>query len=425
MSIALRVRVVASFTIHVVVFVCVFAAAAGLLHAQPFNAGETYFGRDRFIEYQAGNMPLIISVPHGGNLAPDSIPDRNCDGCTYVQDAYTQELARAIREAFVQRTGCYPHVVHNLLHRKKLDMNRDSTEATDSNSAMTPYWTEYQRFIDSAKSAVAKQFGKGLFIDLHGHGHAKARIEFGYLLYGSQLRETDSLMNTAKRIAVSSIRNLVAGNRQGISHSALVRGDSALGTLFADRGYPGVPSKQDPFPLSGDDYFNGGFNTLMHGSSIGGTVDAIQMELNSAPRFSAAGRSAFADTFVTAVLSYLEYHYIENFASHKCTTTGVEVGDEESIFWHPNVLRNIPPNAYSNVYSNVYPNPTADVFRVDAKYHNAPYELYYELFDATGQIMSTGQLSNTAVDVSVYNPGVYMLRIYTGATVHTLRIVKI
>jgi hypothetical protein len=39
--------------------------------------------------------------------------------------------------------------------------------------------------------------------------------------------------------------------------------------------------------------------------------------------------------------------------------------------------------------------------------------------------MSTGQLSNTAVDVSVYNPGVYMLRIYTGATVHTLRIVKI
>jgi hypothetical protein len=89
------------------------------------------------------------------------------------------------------------------------------------------------------------------------------------------------------------------------------------------------------------------------------------------------------------------------------------------------VLRNIPPNAYSNVYSNVYPNPTADVFRVDAKYHNAPYELYYELYDATGQIMSTGQLSNTAVDVSVYNPGVYMLRIYTGATVHTLRIVKI
>lgn len=77
-------------------------------------------------------------------------------------------------------------------------------------------------------------------------------------------------------------------------------------------------------------------------------------------------------------------------------------------------------NDESAVAEHVYPNPTADVFRVDAKYHNAPYELY----NATGQIMSTGQISNTAVDVSVYNSGVYMLRIYTGATVHTLRIVK-
>lgn len=35
---------------------------------------------DKYIEYRPGNLNLIISVPHGGTLRPDSIPDRDA-GC--------------------------------------------------------------------------------------------------------------------------------------------------------------------------------------------------------------------------------------------------------------------------------------------------------------------------------------------------------
>jgi hypothetical protein len=251
-------------------------------------------------------------------------------------DSYTQELAREIRDAFVEQTGCYPHVVYNLLHRKKLDMNRELAEATDSNAACTAYWTDYQDYIDLAKSEILKQFGKGLFIDLHGHGHTKQRIEYGYLLYGSQLRESDSVLNTAKRITVSSIRNLVGTNLGNHTHAELLRGSMALGTLFAQRGFPGVPSRQDPYPEQTDDYFNGGYNTLEHGSNPGGEIDAIQMELYSAIRFNTAQRAAFAKAFASAVREYLQHHYFVGFSSYACQSTSIAPTVAEEVRLYPN-----------------------------------------------------------------------------------------
>lgn len=312
------------------------AVAATVVHAQVYVPGQVYLGANNNIEYQAGNIPLVISVPHGGRLEPSELPDRDCDGCSYVMDSYTQELAREIRDAFVQQTGCYPHVVYNLLHRKKLDMNRDLVTATDSNTALDAAWNDYHRFITAAKDSIVRDYGKGLFIDLHGHGHTKQRIEFGYLLYGSQLREKDSLVNTAERIKVSSIRNLVSTNRSVSTHAELLRGSNALGTLFANDGYPGVPSKQDPFPVIDDPYFNGGYNTLVHGSSPGGTIDAIQMELYSAIRFNASQRLEFARSFANILRRFLDEHYIAGFSNQKCQTTDVQFSREESLVIYPN-----------------------------------------------------------------------------------------
>lgn len=85
------------------------------------------------MEYLAGNLPIIVSAPHGGLLSPTSIPDRDCAGCTTVNDFNTQELARAFAEAVHERTGCWPHLIFNKLHRRKLDANRDIAEAADGN----------------------------------------------------------------------------------------------------------------------------------------------------------------------------------------------------------------------------------------------------------------------------------------------------
>ena len=313
--------------------------------AQTYLPGQTYLGKDGFIEYHAGNLPIVISVPHGGRLEPASIPDRDCEGCVYVMDSYTQELARQIKDAFVKQTGCYPHVVYNLLNRKKLDMNRDVTSATDSNNVTASYWNEYHAYIDSAKSSILRGFGKGLFIDLHGHGHTKQRIEYGYLLYESQLRESDSVLNTTKRVNVSSIRNLVGTNISASTHAGLLRGPYALGTLFANQGFPGVPSTQDPFPEEADDYFNGGYNTLVHGSNPGGEIDAIQMELYSAIRFNASKRAAFADAFASVIRSFLQQHYFVGFEEYACNQTSV------------------PP--YRTGDFEISPNPAADHIVID------------------------------------------------------------
>ena len=45
-------------------------------HDAPYYLDSVYYGREEYIEYHPGNIPIILSVPHGGWLIPDEIPDR-------------------------------------------------------------------------------------------------------------------------------------------------------------------------------------------------------------------------------------------------------------------------------------------------------------------------------------------------------------
>jgi hypothetical protein len=73
---------------------------------------QIIFGTNNYIEYRQGNLPIIISVPHGGNLTPSSIPNRTCNSAVTVTDANTIELARQIDSAFVNATGCHPYLIY-------------------------------------------------------------------------------------------------------------------------------------------------------------------------------------------------------------------------------------------------------------------------------------------------------------------------
>ncbi|MDG1175043.1 MAG: hypothetical protein P8N07_04520, partial [Flavobacteriales bacterium] len=148
-------------------------------NSQNYIPGQVYYGTDSLIEYRCGNLPIILSSPHGGYDTPGSLPDRNCIGCATGRDSYTQELTRQIEASIFYKTGCRPHVIINKLHRIKLDANREIIEATDSNLVTEPYWHDYMNFVDTASNIVSRTHTKGLFLDIHGHAHTIQRLEIG------------------------------------------------------------------------------------------------------------------------------------------------------------------------------------------------------------------------------------------------------
>ena len=167
-------------------------------------------------------------------------------------DANTMELAYQIDTAIRQVFGCYPHIIVNRLHRIKLDANREIVEAANGSPDAETAWREWHQYIQAAKDSSVKRYGRGLLIDLHGHGHTIQRLEIGYLLDDPQLRLSDSVLSTPQYRDQLSIKNLVLNNLNNYNAAQLLRGTFALGTLLASNNFPSVPSQQDVAPLVGD-----------------------------------------------------------------------------------------------------------------------------------------------------------------------------
>lgn len=288
----------------------------------PYTPGQSYFGRNNYIEYVAGNAPLIYTAPHGGSLTPGEIPDRtagNCGGsATTTRDLNTSELVRAMQARHFARFGNYPHIVINHLHRRKLDANRDLLEGACSDPEAQIAWQEFHDFIGVAKSAVLAVSGKGWYMDMHGHGHSIQRLELGYLISGAALRLSDSQLNANVTYEdTSSIQTI--SRLSAPSFAALLRGTSGLGTLYADNDFPSVPASNDPFPDNGESYFSGGYNTARHscgleatglGGTTGGNICGVQIEANyTGVRDTEANRARFADVTAVVLEQYLATHW--------------------------------------------------------------------------------------------------------------------
>lgn len=264
---------------------------------------------DKYIEYLPGNMPLIISIPHGGYLIPDEIPDRPCTNCAKNQDIYTLEIGLEMREVVFRITGKYPYVIINHLHRTRLDPNRNIDEAASGHPLAEIAWAEFHKLIDSASNEIERNFGKGLYIDLHGHRHEIKRTELGYLLSVDELQLEDELLNFDTFTEYSSIRSLAIDLKDSLTFTQLIRGPKSLGSLMERQGYPTVPSERIPAPKPGEPYFSGGFDTMKHGSSSGGKIDGIQIELDIELRTDEHRRKKFASDMSQILIEFMNIHY--------------------------------------------------------------------------------------------------------------------
>jgi N-formylglutamate amidohydrolase len=261
-------------------------------------------GKTGYIQYWPGDLPIVLSAPHGGRLAPKEIPNRPYG--RLLRDSGTLELALQVRAALLQQHGRAPHLVVCQLARVKLDCNRDLREAAQGNAVAERAWEEYHAFIRNACEAVARQSGRGLYLDLHGHSHPKQRIELGYLLTAKDLQDADPRLNTEGMKAKSSLR-LLAG-RSPDPFAVLVRGSTSLGGLLEQRGFSCVPSPS-AFLEVGEPYFDGGYSTERHGSRDGTGLDGVQLELPQLYRDTAEKRRDFSRALSDALRTYFERHY--------------------------------------------------------------------------------------------------------------------
>jgi hypothetical protein len=286
--------------------------------------GQSYYGRSNYVQYIAGDLPLIVSAPHGGDLTPGEIPDRvraDEDGdFATVSDANTAELALTLQTVFRQHYGHTPHVVICHLKRTKVDCNREKAEGTGGNVHGEQAWGEFQDYLAAASQAVMASKGRGFYIDLHGQSNPIKRLELGYLLSATQLTNSDAVLNAPKYAAQSSLWAL-AGRVQ-IPFSQLLRGSNSLGGLVAARGYPAVPSPFMPSPGNGSQpivypgdknpYYHGGYNLRLHTarSPDSSGIAGLQLEANLAGvRDTAANRSRFALALMQALDVFFKDHY--------------------------------------------------------------------------------------------------------------------
>jgi hypothetical protein len=294
------------------VFACSHPAATTSTPAETYVPGQSYLGTNGYIEYIAGNAPVIFTAPHGGTLQPPSIPDRTAARCggaaSTTTDLNTGDLARAMQRRYFARFGTYPHVVIAHIARRKVDANRTAPEATCGNAEAEVALREWHAFIDVAKRAVLQKTGKGWYMDMHGHGHAIQRLELGYLLDSAQLSLTDAQLDAQSAYAdTSSIRTIVRSGT--LPFAQLLRGPMSLGSLYANNGFPSVPSATMP-NAGGAAYFSGGDDTRRHacgaeatafGGSTNGMICGVQIESNlTGVRDTPANRDRFGD--VTAIV---------------------------------------------------------------------------------------------------------------------------
>lgn len=271
-----------------------------LARAAPLPVGVPVFGTSQYVEYIPGDLPWVISAPHGGKLKPDEIPSR-----TYGvrgADSNTQELALALANECMTRSGHRPHLIISHLHRSKLDPNREVVEAAQGNASAIKAWTEYHTFIEQARAAVTAKHGLTFLIDLHGQNHPDPRVELGYLHAPNELAQSPTIINAPTFAAKGSLSLLA--QRSNLPYTELLHGPSSLGAMLAEHGFHSTPSPKLPVP--NEPYFRGGYTVARHctGKTTGLQVECQYTRL----RDTNSHRLQFARALVTSLEQYLATH---------------------------------------------------------------------------------------------------------------------
>lgn len=134
--------------------------------------------RSDLVEVTEGELPIVISAPHGGTLAilgAAERKDRSLPQFATVTDTRTDDLARAAAREIESLLGKKPWVVIAKFSRKYADVNRPEKYGAECDAAREQYKI-YHNSVRQAVNAVRAKFGKGILVDIHGQGVDKEAV---------------------------------------------------------------------------------------------------------------------------------------------------------------------------------------------------------------------------------------------------------
>jgi len=248
----------------------------------------------KYIDVHEGNVPIVITAPHGGTASIENCPLRRSG--VLEGDTNTHFLAEALLEALknysateygktidklsnedkVNFVPIKPYCVIAKAHRRYCDLNRPINIALEHEKA-EGYYHAYHTTITSFVDIARKENPSAILIDIHGQGTNKDAIFRG--------------SNNGKTLCCLS---------EKCGESALFGDNSILGKLET-LNYNIIPSCKCGFTESENALYNGGY-TVRHYSKQ--EIACLQLEIGYNHRSSSDRFKRAAAHIAESIVAY-------------------------------------------------------------------------------------------------------------------------
>ena len=241
---------------------------------------------EQMVVVNTGQLPIIISAPHGGLFRIPNIEARQGKGMEtgpkgffIGRDGGTEELAHDVVEAIEAKFGRRPYLVISSVDRKYLDPNRPADIAYEDSDAK-PVYDRYHDALAEQCRSIVNEFRGGLLLDIHGQGSKRDTVFRG--------------TNNGK--TVSRLREKFGES----AHN----GDMSMFGLMKAQGWTVFP---DPFNEREQSGFTGGYIVKTYGSHQVIGIDAMQLEFGADYR-TKGNRKKIAEQLASAVDEYAKLY---------------------------------------------------------------------------------------------------------------------
>jgi hypothetical protein len=245
---------------------------------------------------QSGDLPIILTAPHGGQKRIDGVPRRKkTGGAVTVWDTGSLEVALELAKQIEAAFGKKPYVVAAKFSRKYLDAGRDSSRAYQSPAAKPVYDAYHKHVLTFVKEVQEKYPEGGILLDIHAQGTDPNTIYRGT----KNGQTTSALLSAHKQLALTGK-------------------NSILGVMKNKYKYKIDPDNKPLFDPPENTSYSGGYTVVAYGShnqdgvgnEKGTGIDAIQLELGSNQRLKGK-RVAFSKDLTAAIQQFYGCYLVE------------------------------------------------------------------------------------------------------------------